>query len=279
MPKPANPDIYRPIDVPNSIKPYVRRMLVADSDQLVDMEVDVRATGYHYLGWVWRGRWQGEVNGSTTFDSDVDGPIALTGQVKKNIVIARMQRDVGQIFVEFTALGHFQLLGITGRQDASAPQVLNPALGPHFEKIFGAKDINMAARVTLMAEVLCALPKHPVPEGIAATIERMEAVDGDIRIVKLVNELGLAERQFRTAFENLIGLSPKAFCKTLQINRAFNQLLTKNRGDLARVAAESGFSDQSHFTRAFGDFLGKAPVAYLDDVEATLARFVGQSRR
>lgn len=278
MPQPANPDIYLPTDVPNSLKPYIRRMFVADTNQLVDMEVDVRATGYHYLSWVWRGRWQGEVNGSISFDSDTDGPLALTGQIKKNVVVARMQRDIGQIFLEFTALGHFQLLGITGRHDARAPQVLNPALVPYFKRIFCARNMAIDARIALMADVVTALPKHPVPDGIAAAIGRMEAVDGDIRIVKLLNELDLAERQFRTDFEKLIGLSPKAFCKTLQINRAFNQLLMNSGGDLAGIAAQSGFSDQSHFTRAFGVFLGKAPVAYLDNIEATLARFVGQSR-
>lgn len=278
MAKNTNPDIYHPFEVPDRIKPFVRRALIADTDQIVDMEVDVRATGYHYLGWVWRGRWQGEVNGNTYFDSDIDGPLALTGQVKKNVVTARMQRDIGQIFLEFTALGHVQLLGITGRSDACAPHVLNPALKPHFARMFDAKNMTTEARIALMADVLSALPKHPVPDKIATAIERMEAANGDIRIAEIVNALGLAERQFRTDFEKLVGLTPKAFCKTLQINHAFNHLLNSFGGDLAGVAAQSGFSDQAHFTRAFGDFLGKAPAAYLKDVEATLARFVGQSR-
>jgi transcriptional regulator GlxA family with amidase domain len=142
-----------------------------------------------------------------------------------------------------------------------------------------AKDMPIGARLELMADVLSQLPKHIVPEKIVGAIERMEAVEGNIRISELVAELGLAERKFRTDFERLIGLTPKTFCKTLQLNEAFNQLLMDNGGDLAGVAAQAGFSDQAHFTRAFGDFLGKAPKGYLEDVEATLARFVGQSRR
>lgn len=279
MTKNTNPDIFHPIDVPEKIIPYVRRALVADSDQVVDMEVDVRATGYHYFSWVWRGRWRGEVNGETSFDSDTDGPYSLNGQIKKNVVFARMQRDIGQIFLEFTALGHFQLLGITGRHDAKAPQKLNPALGPHLEKLFVGEKMTTSARMALLADVLSQLPKYPVPNGIVTAIERMEAVDGNIRIAELVRELGLAERKFRADFETLIGLTPKNFCKTLQINRAFNQLLMNNGGDLSGIAAQAGFSDQSHFTRAFGDFLGKAPRAYLEKVEVTLARFVGQSRQ
>jgi AraC-like DNA-binding protein len=279
MAKNTNPDIFQPLDVPENIRPYVRRALVADTETAVDMTVDVYATGYHYLGWIWRGRWMGDVNGKTSFDSDSDGPLIISGQIKKNAVSVRMQREIGQIFLECTALGHFQMLGIRGLDNAFAPETLNPALAPHFQRLSKAKDLDVTARLALMADVLSALPKHDVSKDIVAAIDRIEAAHGDIRIATLVDEFGLAERQFRAEFESLTGLTPKAFCKTLQINHAFNQLLMTNGGDLAGIAAQSGYSDQSHFTRAFGEFLGEAPTAYLRDVEATLARFVGQSRR
>ena len=282
MTKTSNPDIYRPIDVPESLKPYVRRILIADSNEQVDMLVDVCATGYHYLGWVWRGRWQGIVNAKTRFDSDIDGPLHFSGQVTKSEISAGFQRDIGQIFLEFTAVGHFQLLGITGArmlEDAVAPHILNPALKPHLETIIGAGDLPTSARMQLLADVLSQLPKHVVSDKIITAVERIEAADGDIRIADLVDELGLAERQFRTDFKTLIGLTPKSFCKALQINQALNHFLVSNGGDLAGVAAETGFSDQARFTRAFRDFLGKSPGGYLKNVETTLARFAGQSRQ
>jgi len=205
----------------------------------------------------------------------------MSGQIRTANVIAKMQRDIGQIFLEFSALGHFQLLGITGAQmftNPKAPHVLNPELAPYLENIQCAEDMTASGRIAILAEVLSRLPKHEVPKGILAAIERMEAADGDIRITKLVTELNLGERQFRTDFKSLVGITPKAFCKAIQISRAFNQLLLHNGGDLAEVAAKSGFSDQAHFTRAFTKFLGGAPKTYLENVEATLERFVGQSR-
>lgn len=282
MPKTPNPDLYRPIDVPDRLKPYVRRALFADTHEVVDMHVDVRATGYHYFGWVWRGRWQGVVDDKTLFDSDSDGPLVLTGQVHKSEVFAKMQRDLGQIFLEFTALGHFQLFGITGEQlhkNPIAPRALAPALQPQLDTINTGPAVGPNARMDILADVLSALPKHSVPYEIVTAIERMEAVDGDIELSHLTRDLGIAERQFRTHFKRLIGLTPKTFCKTLQINRAFNQVLMSNGGDLVDIAARCGFSDQAHFTRAFGEFLGKAPISYLKNVEATLGRFVGQSRQ
>lgn len=282
MTKTSNPDIFRSIDIPESLRPYVRRVLVADSKEQVDILASVCATGYHYFGWVWRGRWQGVVDGETLFDTDKDGPVHFSGQVSKRDVVAKIQGNIGQIFLEFSALGHFQLLGITGAdmlENAVAPHVLNPALKPYLEKIFGAGDLSVSARMVLLADVLSQLPKNVVSNKIITAVERIEAADGDIRISGLVDELGLAERQFRTDFKALIGLTPKAFCKTLQINQALNHLLASNGGDLAGVAAETGFSDQAHFTRAFSVFLGKAPGGYLKNIEATLARFAGQSRQ
>ncbi|MEE9387428.1 MAG: helix-turn-helix domain-containing protein [Paracoccaceae bacterium] len=221
------------------------------------------------------------MDGETCFDSEVDGPLTMTGQVGNAEIFAKMQRDIGQIFLEFSALGHFQLLGITGAQlleNAKAPHILNPALKPEMQKIMGAKDMATSTRIDVLADVLSQLPIHAVPDGMENAVKRMEAADGDIRLAELLAELGLAERQFRTEFKRIIGLTPKAFCKTLQINRALNHLLTSTKGDLASVAIETGFSDQAHFTRAFSKFLGKAPKGYLVDVEKTLSRFVGQSR-
>ena len=277
-----NPDLFRPIDVPENLKPYVRRALVADCRENVDMVIDVRATGYHYLGWTWRGGWQGHVNGDTLFDSAIDGPLHMTGQIAKADVAVKIQHDVGQVFLEFTALGHFQLLGITGVQllmQARAPHVLNPALGPYFDTLLDADATSTKDRITLLFNVLTQLPKHTIPAGIVSAVDRIEAADGAIKISDLLMELGLAERQFRSDFKSLTGLTPKAFCKTLQINQALNQLLKNKGGDLAGIAAQAGFADQAHFTRAFGDFLGGTPGNYLADIEITFVRFVGQSRQ
>lgn len=281
MSKPENPDIFYPLEVPQSLLPYVRRVLVTDSDQDVDMQVQVGATGYNYFGWTWRGAWQANMNGVQIFDTDTDGPLHMTGQVRKSDVYVRLHRDIATMFLEFTALGHFQLLGVTGAQlaeSATAPEQLNPALKPAMEKIRAAQDMSPQARLDFIGTVFEAMPKHSIPNGIQEAIQKIEAADGDVLIGDLVTDLDMSERTFRPLFAKLIGLSPKAFCTTLQINNAFNQILMSRGGDLADVALRSGFSDQAHFTRAFGGFLGKAPKSYLKDVEATLERFVGQSR-
>ena len=276
----VNPDIYQRLEVPVGLKPYVRRVLVADTAKQVDMMVDVRATGYHYFGWIWRGSWQAHVSEEMLFDSDKDGSFHFTGQVGQREITVRLQRDIGQIFLEFTALGHFQVFGISGAsmmEAAVAPQAVNPTLKPYLDRLKRVDNSSASARLSGLAAALVRMPKHAVPDEISAAIGQMETVDGDISISGLVKNLAISERKFRTDFKHLVGLSPKAFCNTLRINWALNQLLTRNGSDLARIAVETGFSDQAHFTRAFSQHLGNAPRKYFQDIENTLARFVGQS--
>jgi len=116
-------------------------------------------------------------------------------------------------------------------------------------------------------------------DAIVQALHDIEAADGNVRLSALLAQHGFPERKFRDDFKKLIGLTPKAFCKTLQINKALHQLIVNNGDDLAGISTEVGFADQAHFTRAFGEFLGRSPARYLKDIEATLALFVGQSRQ
>ena len=274
--------IYHPMDVPGCLRPFVRRVLATDTKGAADITIDVRGSGYHYLGFVWRGRWQGQVDGLICFDSDIDGRIHLSGQVSTADVFAKMSGNFGHIVLEFTALGHFQLLGIDGQSlinDAKAPQLLNVHLGTYLEKIEAPKYDTNVANLDLIAEVLSQIPKHSVADDILQALNHIEAADGNVRMSALLAQLGLPERKFRDDFKRLIGLTPKAFCKTLQVNKALNQLIVNNGGDLAGISTDAGFSDQAHFTRAFSEFLGDSPARYLKNIEATLARFLGQSRQ
>lgn len=65
-------------------------------------------------------------------------------------------------------------------------------------------------------------------------------------------------------FTREVGLSPHAFQMQVRIARA-KALLTEGK-PLRTVAAETGFSDQSHFTREFKRIVGLTPGAYRSDL-------------
>lgn len=65
-------------------------------------------------------------------------------------------------------------------------------------------------------------------------------------------------------FTREVGLSPHAFQMQVRISRA--KILLSEGRPLRTVAAETGFSDQSHFTREFKRVVGLTPGAYRSDL-------------
>jgi AraC-like DNA-binding protein len=62
------------------------------------------------------------------------------------------------------------------------------------------------------------------------------------------------------SFKDAYGLTPHAYHLNLRVNEAKARL--RMDGDLATVALDAGFCDQSHFTRVFTRCVGMPPAAY-----------------
>ena len=77
---------------------------------------------------------------------------------------------------------------------------------------------------------------------------------------ELASAMGLSRRSVYDRFRSDIGLSPK---RALRIRRLHRALAAMNRGlTLAQAAAESGYSDQAHFTREAVHLLGESPAVW-----------------
>lgn len=64
------------------------------------------------------------------------------------------------------------------------------------------------------------------------------------------------------AFTRQYGITPYRYLETVRINRA--KALLEKGAEPAWAAAEAGFSDQSHFTNYFKEFIGLTPGQYRD---------------
>jgi len=77
----------------------------------------------------------------------------------------------------------------------------------------------------------------------------------DLRIVSRLSKYHLVR-----AFKEAYGLTPHAYHLNLRVNAAKRRL--QEGEDLAAVALETGFCDQSHFTRVFARCVGMTPAVY-----------------
>jgi AraC-like DNA-binding protein len=82
-----------------------------------------------------------------------------------------------------------------------------------------------------------------------------------LRIGQLCHETGLSERSLREAFHKLTGMSPLAYLKTEQLNRAYDLLRAGNPDEtlIKNVALDNGFSHLGQFSRDYKQLFGELP--------------------
>jgi AraC-like DNA-binding protein len=82
-----------------------------------------------------------------------------------------------------------------------------------------------------------------------------------IGLEALANITGLSRCYFARAFKRSVGVPPHHYLMQQRLECA-KRLLAGTNMSLAQIALESGFSDQSHFSRRFRDRIGLTPRAY-----------------
>lgn len=110
-----------------------------------------------------------------------------------------------------------------------------------------------------------------VDPEVAFCWRRMVAGRGRIRIERLAAETGWSRKRLWSRFRAQVGLSPKRAARLIRFDHAAHRLAAGHSP--ASVAAESGYTDQSHLHRDATAFAGMTPFALavspflaLDDV-------------
>ena len=93
------------------------------------------------------------------------------------------------------------------------------------------------------------------------TREFLEAnFEQNVSLADLTNLVGLSSYHLLRVFRSEVGLPPHAYLEQIRINYA-KQLLRSGM-PIVEVAVNTGFVDQSHFTRHFKRHVGITPGLY-----------------
>ncbi|MFI6363932.1 helix-turn-helix domain-containing protein [Nocardia sp. NPDC050630] len=102
----------------------------------------------------------------------------------------------------------------------------------------------------------------PDPEVVLAW-RRIRAGHGLVRIDTLADEVGWSRKRLWSRFQAQVGLAPKRAATLIRFDRAVHGLAAGI--DPARVAADSGYADQSHLHRDIVAFTGVTPTAVVGE--------------
>ncbi|MEN8789538.1 MAG: helix-turn-helix domain-containing protein [Flavobacteriaceae bacterium] len=85
--------------------------------------------------------------------------------------------------------------------------------------------------------------------------------EGNLNLDHLRSALGCSRSSFYRRVKKLTGKSPHYFVREFRLHRALN-MLHKRRGNISKIAFETGFKNPSHFTRCFSEKFGILPSKY-----------------
>jgi AraC-like DNA-binding protein len=136
------------------------------------------------------------------------------------------------------------------------------------ERVFAAGSPRDAAAV-VEAEIVARLARAAGPDPIAAEVVRRLGPGGHEDVASLTSALYISERQLRRRCAAAIGLAPKVLQRTFRFQAflALAQDRAHPSTELARLATDAGFADQSHLTRESVRLAGVPPGLLMREAE------------
>jgi AraC-like DNA-binding protein len=116
-------------------------------------------------------------------------------------------------------------------------------------------------RFTIAAEILGRRlgARTPVDPEVAHTWQRTLTSRGRVRVEGLADEVGWSRKRLWARFQSQLGITPKRASRLVRFDHAARLLAAGHAA--GRVAAESGYVDQSHLHREVKAFTGLTPAA------------------
>lgn len=269
---------------PEPLRPFVRRYLYANRLLQSGMTINAKPTGYTYLcnffaphggdRWTIHGRSYERTSRWFFF-----------GKITDHDVIFYHRQSLQLIVCELSATGHHRLFGISGQRvlgladslEDAAPDQASLARECFVLDEEASRDDHVAEANTFFSRLAeQALPADAVVER---AVSAFEDCNGAMRIAEICEELGVGPRELNRRFTSIVGVSPKFFGQTMQINWVLHLLYTNDTGKLAQIAQEAGFYDQAHFNHAMQRFFREGPREFLRSGHPALESFLAGSRR
>lgn len=285
--QPHAKDIYQFQQVPDALRPYIQQISLANCEHEVDFVSPVKPTGAIFLGWVFRGAIDATINAQNVM-GHAERWMHIGGQLRDEQVFMRYRGCIGHLAFHFGPIGAYQLLGIPGMASTGKALVAEQ-LPPWVQSLEqelcelsrGMPEQDSLHRwVEYQQLVSDALQQRipvqlPVPDYVVNAERLIDEENGACRIADIADQVDVSVRQLNREFTRIVGLSPKFYCRVLQINRALQAMLADNQHYLSEMAQRANFSDQAHFCRVFRQFLGDSPGAFLTGDETMLFHFLG----
>jgi AraC-like DNA-binding protein len=187
--------------------------------------------------------------------------VVLAGAYREAGSGGRFRVSSGEVMFHAAFDAHLNCVEPTGAVILNIPLQLYAAERAHFGVANVDEIAAMAERdpAEVERELLNSLIELPGqagdwPDLLAADLRRNAVVSLEVWSA----HHGLTPPSLARGFRNAFGITPKRFRLESKAHTALRQIRT-GVAPLSAIAADAGFSDQAHMTRAIADLTGKPP--------------------
>jgi len=275
----ATPEIQH-ISLPaqDRFEGLIERVLTSTAQDPGVVEIVVPPTGSIYLNALTRG--QLEIRLSDGVQTETPD-LYLGGQLLREMPQARITTPLSLAGLQFTATGFYRLFQLDASQltDRITPlEAIDGQLAAALRDALAAVGRGEEAADIMQETLAIKLPSASPPELAAKAAGQIERKAGRIGMTELAGACDVSPRHLRRVFSREVGVSPKSYAKTIQINTVVAALQSGETGAVHDLALAHGYYDQAHFTRDFSRLVGSNPSKFLASREAFLEMFLGRNR-
>lgn len=203
----------------------------------------------------------------TVEEGDVPAPLMITGVHGR--AWRRTLRGQGRVFaIRLRPAGLSVLSDVTPASIADATVPLTAEFAPRLHGLMEAVSAaaGPAERARAADRVIrqALVERAPSPAGLLANNVLDELREGTHRRTgtPLADRLARSERTIQRACARTLGHGPKWLSRRIRLQEVAVALVARANDDLAVIAADLGYADQSHLTRDFRSAAGITPDAY-----------------
>lgn len=169
------------------------------------------------------------------------------------------------VSIRLHPLGATQLLGGDAARAANSIVDLAILIGADAhdlrDRLLAAESAG--ARFAILEEFVGRATLEDIPEFVREAVDRIEVTHGALRIADLHHELDVSRKHLALSFTRYVGITPKSYAQIHRFLWALEQLRQSTEVNWSRLAAEAGYSDQSHLVRDFRRVGAASPTEYL----------------
>lgn len=166
-------------------------------------------------------------------------------------------------------LGVGALLGAPAAALVDAAVELDDVVGSGGRRLWERLQEPATARartevcIAWLGERIARADERRVDDGVRRAWSVLDRSAGQVRVDRLADDIGWSRQHLRRRFRAELGLNPKESARVLRFDASVRRLKARPATELAGLAAECGFADQSHLTNEWGRLAGCSPTDWL----------------